>query len=261
MELNNINKEIENMVEKIPELYEDGVKESVKESGKVIALIPKTINAALAPLRQWIMQKEYNVAETEKLLAKKLENVGQEKIVSPDSYVAVPAIQAISYSMNSSELRNLYANLLAKAMHIDMREEVHPSFVEIIKQMSPLDSMVFKRLMEREANPMINLMMKNSEGQYRIFMTNVIDIGLASPQLISVSIDNLARMKLIHIPEDGYYVDDTLYEAVFQTEFYQEQKRKHQKTADGYEFSYTKQMIDRTNLGRAFYKVCIEEIS
>ena len=96
-------------IDKVPEVYDDGLKVATKESGKVLALIPQTINAALAPFRQWIAQKEYNVAETEKLLAQKLEKVEYEKIISPESYVAVPAIQAIAYSMNSEELRNLYS--------------------------------------------------------------------------------------------------------------------------------------------------------
>ena len=49
-----------------------------------------------------------------------------EKIVEPEPYVAVPAIQAISYAMNSDELRNLYANLLAKSMIKDTKDTVHP---------------------------------------------------------------------------------------------------------------------------------------
>lgn len=109
-------KDITEIVKDAPQVYEDGLKPAVAESGKTLALIPKAINAALAPLRIWIAQREYNVAETEKLLEKKLEKVGAENIVSPEAYVAVPAIQAISYSMNSEELRDLYANLLAASM-------------------------------------------------------------------------------------------------------------------------------------------------
>ena len=75
-------------VETVPDLYEDALKPAAQESGKTLALIPKAINAALSPLRQWIAQKEYNVAETEKLLATKLENIEPEKIVTPESYVA-----------------------------------------------------------------------------------------------------------------------------------------------------------------------------
>lgn len=260
MNFEDITKDIGNAIDKVPEIYDDGLKKTVKESGEVAALIPRTIKAALAPLRIWIAQKEYNVAETEKLLEQKLKNINEEKIVSPESYVAVPAIQAISYSMNSVELRNLYANLLAKSMVISTKDKVHPSFVEIIKQMSPLDSIVFKEIMERQVNPMLHLIMQNSEGAFSTFMTNVTDINRASEILISVSIDNLARMKLIQIPEDGFYTNEKIYDSIFQTDYYKEQKKIHTKTVDGLEFSYRKKMIEKTNLGKLFYEICVQEI-
>lgn len=124
----------------IPEAYEDLVKPVAEETGKTLSLIPRTINAALIPLRKWIIEKEYSLAETEKILAKKLENVDKDKIVTPEAYVGVPALQSISYSMDSAVLRDLYANLLAKAMNKDYKEQVHPSFVEIIKQMAPKEA-------------------------------------------------------------------------------------------------------------------------
>lgn len=39
-------------IETIPELYEDGLKPTVQEGGKIIALVPRAINAALVPLRK-----------------------------------------------------------------------------------------------------------------------------------------------------------------------------------------------------------------
>lgn len=247
-------------IDKVPDIYDDGLKPATKESGKVLALIPQTINAALAPLRQWIAQKEYNVAETEKLLAQKLEKVEYDKIVSPESYVAVPAIQAIAYSMNSEELRNLYANLLAKSMYIDTKELVHPSFVEIIRQMSPIDALIFKTIMGRAVNPMINLIMKNEKGTFRTIVTNVTDINIASQELIGVSIDNLTKQNLLSVPDDGFYSDEKVYDSILQTEFYEKQKNLNRRTVDGFEFTYTKKMINKTNLGRLFYKVCVAEL-
>ena len=117
-----------------PTLYEDALQPTIQEVGKFVARIPRAINAAFSGLDKWILNKEYAIDETKKLLAQKLADVDPEKIVEPEPYVAVPAIQAISYSMNSEELRNLYANLLAKAMNSDTKDFVHPSFVEIIKQ-------------------------------------------------------------------------------------------------------------------------------
>lgn len=55
-------------IKTVPELYDDGLKPAVQESGKTLSLLPKTINAALVPLRKWIAEREYSLAETEKLL-------------------------------------------------------------------------------------------------------------------------------------------------------------------------------------------------
>ena len=71
---------IDKAVEKIPTVY-DVLKQAAQKSGKIFALLPRTINAALIPLRKWISEKEYNHAETEKILAEKLEKAGEEKLL------------------------------------------------------------------------------------------------------------------------------------------------------------------------------------
>ena len=174
-----------------PTLYEDALQPTVQEVGKFVAKIPRAINAAFSGLDKWILNKEYAVDETKKLLAQKLKNIDPEKIVEPEPYVAVPAIQAISYSMNSEELRNLYANLLAKAMNSDTKDMVHPSFVEIIKQMSPIDALVFKAIMERNANPIINLLYAKFDdpdfpiaSASRIIATNITDLNMSSTSMV-----------------------------------------------------------------------------
>ena len=103
-------------IKTVPELYDDGLKPAVQESGKTLSLLPKTINAALVPLRKWIAEREYSLAETEKLLEIKLRNIDHNKIVTPEAYVAVPALQAISYSMDSEELRKMYADMECDAL-------------------------------------------------------------------------------------------------------------------------------------------------
>ena len=147
-------------LEVAPKLYDDAISPTAKELGKTIALVPQAINASLSSVRQWIAHKEYNVSQTEILLAEKLKNVDPNKIVSPEPYVAVPALQAISYSMDNYQLRNLYANLLANSMNSDTKSNVHPCFVELIKQLSPLDAQIFNEICNSEVNPLINLKRK-----------------------------------------------------------------------------------------------------
>lgn len=72
---------IDKAVEKIPTVYDDVLKQAAQESGKIFALLPRTINAALVPLRKWISEREYNLAETEKILAEKLEKIERKKLL------------------------------------------------------------------------------------------------------------------------------------------------------------------------------------
>lgn len=249
-----------------PTLYEDALQPTVQEVGKFAARIPHAINAAFSGLDKWILNKEYAIDETKKLLEKKLENVDPDKIVEPESYVAVPAIQAISYSMNSEELRNLYANLLAKAMNSDTKDMVHPSFVEIIKQLSPIDSLVFKIIMERQANPIIDIVYTKQEPGHifpsatRILLTNITDINIASSEIISVSIDNLIKQSLVSINGDNSYTDIRIYDNILNSQFYQNQQQKYPDTPDGFKFTHKKKMLNKTNLGFAFYKICIADL-
>lgn len=135
----------------VPEVYNDLAKPAACETGKFLGRIPRAINAALIPLDLWITKREYELEKTKKLLEIELADVDPSKIVSPESYVAVPALQSIAYSMDSEELRTMYAKLLAKSMNTDYRESVHPSFVEIIKQLSPLDAQNLKYITNNES--------------------------------------------------------------------------------------------------------------
>jgi hypothetical protein len=247
-------------VETVPDLYDDALKPITQESGKTLALIPRAINAALSPLRQWIAQREYNVAETEKLLAQKLENIDPEKIVSPEAYVAVPALQAISYSMNSDELRELYANLLAKSMCTDTKNSVHPSFVEIIKQMSPLDAVVFKIVLNANLRPLIDMKIGYSQdegGGSKIVFRNVSWITNYPYKQLIVSFDNLERLNLIDI-SDSFYTHSEHYQLITNTSFYNDNKHLIENSLDPKQsYREDQKIMQLTDLGILFGNICI----
>lgn len=245
-------------LEVAPKLYDDTIQTAAKETGKTLGLVPKTINAILAPLRKWIAYREYSVAEIEKILALKLENIPPEKIVSPEPYVAVPALQAISYSIDNEELRNLYANLLANAMNSDTKNSVHPSFVEIIKQLSPLDAQIFNIIYKNTVNPLINLDRRNKEtsGTSNV-VKNITLINIAPVEYISISIDNLSRLKLIDIPSDGYYSNEDLYKPFYDLEIYQRYNKMFiDPNPDKLEID--KKVIGKTEIGKLFYTICVK---
>ena len=244
-------------IKTVPELYDDGLKPAVQESGKTLSLLPKTINAALVPLRKWIAEREYSLAETEKLLEIKLRNIDHNKIVTPEAYVAVPALQAISYSMDSEELRNMYANLLAKAMNVDEKDKVYPAFVELIKQMAPREALILDGIFKSPLTPLIDLSVRTDKGNDN-YIYNISWITCFSYDDIAVALDNLERMGLIEIPFGESYADDQAYNPIRNTSVYMEQREKLENMNIG-KIEETKKHIKRTALANSFYEVCIKE--
>lgn len=255
--LNKLTDAIGNTLQTAPTLYEDALQPTTQESGKTLALIPRAINAALVPLRQWIAEREYKLAETEKLLAQKLEHINQDNIITPDAYVAVPAIQAISYSMDSKELRNLYANLLAKAMDSDTKDCVHPAYIETIKQLSPDDATYFKYICPLEYRPMIDVILMYPDALQTTLAYNTNLFSSGHVRNFELSLDNLSRLGLINIPNGIWYGDDSIYEQLLSI-----LKNKYTienfipSHPDAIRINFNKKRIDITAYGNNFYNIC-----
>ncbi len=242
-----------------PTLYEDALQPAVQEAGKFAARIPHAINAALSDLDIWILKKEYNIDKTKKLLACKLENIEPEKIVTPETYVAVPAIQSISYSMDSEELRNLYANLLAKSMNSDTKDFVHPAFVEIIRQMSPIDAQIFENIRNTDPRPLITISMRLSDGGLIPLYKNCSWIREFSLQQCCTSFNNLSRLKLINLPATGAYTYENHYTPVRQNILFTEaEKHAKEQLKNGASIVYEKHFIELNEFSDLFYNVCVK---
>lgn len=260
--LNTLASGIGKAIQTVPQLYEDAVQPTVQETGKFVARIPRAINAALSGLDKWILNKEYNIEETKKLLAEKLKNVEPEKIVEPEAYVAIPALQAISYSMNSEKLRNLYANLLAKSMNSDTKDFVHPAYVNIISQMTPLDAQVLQYLVNEPEKdmPVIDLIayriISESKMSYIFLQSNITALSFANIEAISISLENLSRNNLIFISETKY-TDG--YNSIYESEHYKtyREAKRQGLTAMYPQIETFEKICTLSSLGKAFCDICI----
>lgn len=251
--------------EVIPNIYDDGAKPAIREIGQFIARPLKLINTLFQPLDIWLLNKEYNIEKTKILLAERLQHVKPEELVSPEPHVAIPAIIALSYSMDSEELRNLYANLLSKAMVLEMKDKVHPSFVEIIKQLSPIDAIVFKEIMERPIKPIIDLYITNSDEISEVTTIENITWMDREYEVVLVSLANLVRLGLIEIPDGYNYNNDLNYSLVRSSSTYDIifQKLNCQIKIQellNHKVKERKKYIKLNALSETFYKICVCEL-
>ena len=68
--------ELKEIVDMIPEdtkkeIYQDGVKPAMVETGKTLSLVPRVVKNALAKVEMWCINREFMVKEFEQELQKK----------------------------------------------------------------------------------------------------------------------------------------------------------------------------------------------
>jgi len=226
----------------------------------------KVIDAETA--RQvYFLEQQNKLNEVERLLAQKLEHVAPENIVDPEVYVAAPALQAISYSMDSEDLREMYAELLSKSMQTSFKDSVHPSYVEIIKQLCP-DEAKLLRYMNARADgivavfPAISIMLKPENPTPGIipFAYCWSSLGFLAQceqaENIVVFLDNFERLGLINRSDVQHLLNDSLYTPLFEHHIVTAMKNSY--TMDDCFCGDTKKgMLELTKFGLAFCKTCI----
>jgi hypothetical protein len=127
----------------LPQIYVDAAQPAVKEFGNVLG---RSVRVLLAPLRGFLWEWERIEQIIIKGVEQRLKSRQEENLKTPDPAIAVPLIQTLSYTVQNEILREMYLNLLANSMDKSQDKNVHPSFVEIIKQMDTLDAKLFKVL-------------------------------------------------------------------------------------------------------------------
>lgn len=147
----------------VPEVYKDLAKPAVSEIGSIAG---RTVRALLTPIRGLLWGWERIEEVVEEGVKRRFEKIPEERRKSPEPEIAVPLIQALEYTAQNETLREMYINLLANSMDIGKEKIVHPSFVEIIKQMSSLDAKVFNKLSsntgyQKVLNPTISIKNKD----------------------------------------------------------------------------------------------------
>ena len=239
--------------------YDDIAHPTTKSIGNTLSLIPRTIGVWLGKWEKWIINGEYAIEETKKLLEEKLKNVSEDKIVEPEPYVAVPAIQQLSYSIDNPDLREMYANLLAASMNSDTKWSVHPSFVDIIRQLTPDEAKLLKYLSAHPKQPFINVIHKlaKNAGYVEIIrhFTNISEGVCDNENGIFAYLDNLERLKIIEIPSGVYLKNDELY---FPLENHTIIKGiMSQSLPDGEKMEIEKGEFFVSAFGKEFIKICL----
>ena len=274
----NINADLSNTLSKA---YDDLISPSAKSIGNVVSLVPRTIEVFTSPWENWVVAKETKLEDAVKEAAHINEQKGltESEIVPPDNHIAVPALQAISYSMESEEIKSMFAHLLASATDINLKDKVHPSFIDIIKNMTPFEARVIKYLnscVQAGCSAEIRLQLTNDPEiqKTEIFTYNNTGLTISDNFLnlpfdydvdeLNIAIDNLIRLKLVSVQEGSYINYEEEYFNLFTHPNF---KKLYDlrlpdlfaiNKPDKYnQITMVKTITQLTNIGKSFASICL----
>lgn len=252
---------VEQNIGVVAEAYKDLVQPAARPLGEILGLFPRTLRLAFSGWEKWLTNREESLQLTALAIEEKVKRIPEEKVVEPEAYVAIPAIQQLSYCQNSVELRDMYANLLVASMNIDTKWQVHPAFVDIIKQLTPDEARFLNSVKDIKNNFLPLLDVKGiskgqTDGGHQLLITNFTTVGfdvIENKDNICGYVDNLVRLNLFEIPPTYHLTDMSKYDSL-KTNLVLE--RKVFPYRQFYDIDYRYKVLVISNLGLSFKRVC-----
>ena len=250
---------IEGIVESVP-ICQDAVQPAAKEVGKALETVTKAINVALAPISAMVWGYDEIKGFVESRVAEKLKNVPQEQIQTPSPLVAGPLLEALRYAGHEKTLRELYANLLANSIDSETVQNAHPSFIEILKNISPDEAKIMKLYATENMQPLIDIKANIQPTGFRILSRNFSFIGQKANcehvELTPNYLNNLCRLGLLEIPHDCYIIAKDIYEEL-ESDKQLDEIKQHIEATDGLSIGFNRKEIGLTDLGSQFCLACV----
>lgn len=214
-----------------------------------------------------------NIEEYKKELCAATAAIPEERLQEPKLQIAGPALQKSQYCVEEKELREMFVKLISRSMDKTYNSKIHPSFPEIISQMSPLDAenlmligSGYKQVpvaryaldLVKEGHKMVKTL---------VFLSNpkVTDIDIQA-----ASLSALSRTGLISITFDEWSADVNEYDVFEKHPFFIYLKNLVPPVPEGgyqsprddkmiKKASITRGLIRITPLGSDFLSACLSE--
>lgn len=258
---------IKGIVEAVP-VYQDTVQPAAKEVGIALQTVAKTMHIALAPVSALVWGYDQLKDFLSTRVAEKLKDVPPECIATPKPNVAGPALEALRYSGHEESLREMYANLLAASMDIRTAQGAHPSFVEIIKQLTPDEARLLQLFAKPRPLPLVTVrktfkVETSTEWGGWNLLTNFSllgwEAGCEYPALAPTYLNNLCRLGLAEVLTGQEYSVPRLYDEIENHIIIQELKLNFElnNLDDKFTIKFVRGLLRVSELGHLFSNTCV----
>ena len=200
----------------LKEIYGDLAKPGAQQAGKALSTIIGLGNTMLWPVALLNEKAKISLENNLEKYRKKLEEVPEEDISEAPPEVGVPIAEKLSYVSNE-ELSEMYTELLAKASQKSQANLAHPSFVNVINNISPDEAILLKSIRRMPSLPFVEVQWKlKTKNEWQTLNPMLMGLTclnqLQHPNNVHAYISNLEGLGIFHIRQDVFMVGENIYE-------------------------------------------------
>lgn len=212
------------------------------------------------------LKRQKKFEEFKSNIEKGINNIPKDDLIEPRDSIIGAAVEKAKYSMNEDEIREMFENLIISSFDSRKVSNIHPSFSDIIQQMSPLDAQNLKLFDSAEQLPVCEYRLEKDAGGYTVIYHNVFysNPHCQSIQQQAISISSLRRIGLISTDYMAHLTNEKLYEPFKELPEYKSQQEYLEASNllnnTKHKLSIHKGVAIITPLGKAFISVCLSPL-
>lgn len=250
------------IVKAVP-VYPDAVQPVAQEIGKSLKTLGGVINVALAPLAAMVYGYEKIGEHLKKKLESRLSAISPDNIIAPPLQVVGPLIERYKYIHDNDDLSEMFVNLLSNAMDKDKVRKAHPSFVNVISELSPDEAKLIKYFSKEDTLPKLDVQIKAKPPEEEFGYINVYfnftllgeKAGLTYEDLTSYYLSNLERLRIISCTYNSEsYKNKDYYKPLQESPNLEKIKKMYE---DEYIVESKEGVIQITDFGKLFIEAVI----
>jgi hypothetical protein len=197
-------------------------------------------------------------------IAKAVSAIPDDNLIEPPMSIVGPALEASKFYIEEQELRKMFAKIIASAMDSRQSSYVHHAFIEIIKQLSPLDAEIIALFKENSRQVIANVGIHKDFTLTRVFYRNVFlnNKNCDDIELIASSLTNIERLGLLEISFEHPSWNDESYKPFEEHYTYKQMFNEARLASQFVELQDCKPWLQKgtvqaSPLGKTFIKVCL----
>jgi len=239
-------------------IYGDLAKPGVSQVGKALSSILGLGNTILWPIT--LANEKSRIALERNLnnYREQLSNIPLEEIIPVVPEIGVPIAEKLAYIYDFN-LSELYINLLSSASSYKTSGLAHPSFVNLIGNISPDEAMLLPHL--QNDIPFLECRRNNKSTNTHYYLNKMLtglenNVPFVFPDNTVAYISNFEGLGLIEIRNNVYIKIPNVYENL--ERFYRPKYETELQDRENEEIVFIRGGISLTSFGKLFIHACIK---